>query len=509
MENKTKVVQEYQPIVGAVSKVSNSYSTHFENNFNVDGSPSDVELESIFNAPQDNIEQIVGYSKYCYRKYGLIMRTTNLVRDFGSNGLRHNYPKKDKSIKEIIKNYDKRINVKQLIRDCHMELALTGNLVCYDRDGARVDIYPINKVEVVPLIENNKQVLAYKVDSTGELTSADYGKEITKKMEQAMPKEILEAQKKGNEFAILDINKAHFAKINCSQYERYGISMIMPAFEDLAHKSLLKETERATANSVIDKIMMIQIGDKDNKPKKELINAYTDLFNNVKGSVRFTVPYYVNASFIEPETNVFGREKFLEVDTDILNTLGISLSLLRGSDGSNYADGILNFSGLCRTIENIREPIANILYELYKQELIRNGKNPEDAPIPYFEDVVIDKEAKVQLMMELFQNAGLPYQVLYEEAGLDFDHVKIIRENENNEDMDEVFKMHSLPFSGVMDNEGETDSDESTGNDGKPKDKGGAPKKALKDRKSPKEASNNKAKRTGLKDTNRFAPTKK
>lgn len=469
-------------ICGEKIPMKSQYSTYFEQNFNVDGSPTSVELESIFNAPQDNIEQIVGYSKYCYRKYGLIMRTINIIRDYGSVGLKHKYPNRNKKVKEVIQNYDKKINIKQFIRDSHMELALTGNLACYDR-GNRVDIYPINKIDIVPLIHNNKQVLAYRVDSTSSISSTDYGDKYNKLIETSYPKEVLAAMKKGDELAILNPENSHFAKINCSQYERYGISVILPAFEDLAHKSLLKEAEKATANDVIDKIMMIQIGDADNKPTKELIQGYTNLFSNVKGSVRFTVPYYVKASFVEPETTILGQEKFLEVDTDILNTLGISLSLLRGSDGSNYADGILNFSGLCKTIENIREPIVGIIYELYRQELVRNKLNPDFAPVPYFEDVVIDKEAKVGLMMELFQNAGLPYQILYEEAGLDFDHVKLIRENENDEDMDDVFKQHSIPFAA---------------NGVDPTDEGGAPKKNLSDRKSDKSQSNNKQPRTGV-----------
>ena len=487
--------------MGAVVPVKSQYSTYHEENYNVDGSPNGVDLENIFNAPQDNIKQIVGYSKYCYRKYGLIMRTVNIYRDFGSNGLMHKYPKKSEKIKKIIDDYEKQINIKQFVRDSLMELALTGNLACYDR-GNRVEIYPIDKIEVLPLVIDNKQVIAYKVDDT--FNTNDYGEEYNKMIEEAYPEEILEATKKGNEYAILNLENSHFAKINSSQYERYGISVILPAFEDLAHKSLLKETERAVANDVIDKIMMIQIGNDEVKPSKALVDGYSELFSNAHGSVRFTVPYYVDAKFVEPETTIFGREKFLEVDTDILNTLGISLSLLRGSDGSNYADGILNFSGLCRTIENIREPITRIIYELYQAELKRNGCKPEDAPIPYFEEVVIDKESKIGLMMELFQNAGLPYEILYEEAGLDFDHIKLVRKNENDESMDETFKAHAIPFSGNT-----TDSSDDSSDNGQVKDEGGRPKIPESQRKTDKNQSNNNQPRAGVKGTLRGNSAKK
>ena len=483
---------KYEPVVGEKIKSGSQYSTHFNENFNVDGTPESIDLEGIFNAPQDHIEDIVGYSKYCYRKYGLIMRTINMMRDFGANGVRLSYPQKNQKVKDVIKAYRKQINEKQLIRDFILELALTGNLACYDR-GKRVDIYPIHKIDVVPLIENGKQLIAYKIDQTS-FSLISYGKEYDDKIKSAYPDEINQAKQNGKDLAVLNSEFAYFAKINSSRYESYGISVILPAFEDLAHKNLLKQAERASANDVIDRIMMIKIGDADNKPTKALIDGYTQLFDNVKGSVRFTVPYYVDAKYVEPETNAFGNDKFIEVDTDILNTLGISLSLLRGTDGSNYADGILNFTGLRKTIDNIREPILDILHGLYRKELERNGMNPDLAPIPTFDEVVIDKEAKVALMMELFQNAGLPYQVLYEEAGFDFDHIKLIREGENDENMDETFKLHSLPFQGQV------------GEDGNPEDEGGAPTKKLSERKSDKSQSNNDQPRTGLKKTNRTAP---
>lgn len=470
--------------LGAISKNS-KYSTHFNQNFNVDGSPDTVSLESIFNNPQDNIENIVGYSKYCYRKYGIITRVVNIVRDFGTTNIKLSYPTKDKKIKKCIDDYNDRININQLISDFNYELALTGNLACYDRDGVRVDIYPINKIEPVPLVVDNKQIIAYKNDSN-IYNFNDYGDEINNEIDNAYPPEILEGMKSGKSRIILNSDNAYFGKINCSQYESYGMSIILPAFEDLAHKNLLKEAEKATANDVIDKIMLIKIGDKDNKPNRQLINDYTDLLNGLKGSVRLTVPYYVDVSYVEPETSIFQEDKFVEVDTDILNALGVSLSLIRGESGGNYAEGMINFSGLTKTIENIQKPIKTILNGLYRAELKRKGFNAENAPKVEFGDVVIDKEAKLGLVKELFTTAGLPYRLLYEESGYDFDSIKIMREQENEEKIEDVFKLRSLPW------QGENTFDNNT------QQEGGGQTKTLTERKTDKTQSNNSQPRTSL-----------
>lgn len=491
MANTKDKAAEAQLCLGAISKAKSEYSTHFDQNFNVDGSPSSVDLEDIFNAPQDNIEEIIGYAKYCYRKHGIITRVVNIVRDFGSTPLKLNYPSKNKKVKKCIEEYNKRIDIDQLISEFIFELALTGNLACYDRNGKRVDIYPINLITPIPLIVDNKQMIAYNNDSTSNFSITDYGEEINSAIENAYPPEILDGIKNGKQTIPLNSEYAYFAKINSSQYESYGVSIILPAFEDLAHKSLLKEAEKATANDIIDKIMLVKIGDSDNKPNKNLIDQYTALLDGLSGSVRLTVPYYVEASYVEPQTKVFGAEKFVEIDTDILNTLGVSLSLIRGESGGNYSEGIINFSGLVRTIENIQKPIKKIIHGLYESELKRKGFKADDAPDVSFSDVVIDKESKLNLIKELFTTAGLPYQILYEEAGYDFDSVKLVREQENEEKVEEIFKLRSMPFSG---NQTEGEGTEQTDKE----DEGGRPKKTMTERKTDKTTSNNSQPRTGL-----------
>ena len=487
-----------QVIIGAVSHET-EYSTHFNKNFNVDGSPSDVDLESIFNAPEDNIEDIVGYSKYCYRKHGIITRTVNIVRDFGATGITLYFPQENKRAKKAIDEYNKRIDVDQLVRDCIFELALTGNLACYDRDGMRVDIYPVNKIDVIPLIVDNKQLIAYKNDNIN-YGITDYGDKINKQIETAYPKEIVAGMKDGQQTIPLDPEYAYFAKINASQYEPYGMSILLPAFEDLAHKTLLKEAEKATANDIIDKIMLIKIGDDNHNPTPQLIDEYTAMLDGISGSVRLTVPHYVSAEYVEPETSAFEAEKFVEVDKDILNTLGISLSLIRGESGGNYAEGIINFSGLVRTIESIRNPIKKILEGLYRKELERQGIKAELAPKVEFKEVVIDKEAKLNLMKELFTTAGLPYRVLYEEYGMDFDAIKVIREQENKEGIEDVFSLRAQPFSGFGAGTGQTQEQDN----GKSNGEGGAPTKTTTQRKTDK-SSSNKQPRTGAYNTNRTA----
>lgn len=486
MENEIQSSNTLE-IAGRTISSNDSYSKYYSKSYEPSGAPKGFDLESIFANPQAHIEDIYNLSKYYYHKYGIIMRVVNIVRDFGVSGYKLNFPKKDERTKKIIKNFNKRVGVEQVLRDMMFELAQTGNLAGYDRDGKRIDIYPVTQVEVSPLIKNNKPVLIYKNDLVFEdmVSQLQIPKaRLAKKIEISYPREVAIGIKKGQKRIILDIDKSFFCKVNSSRYEAYGIPFHLTAFDELAHKTVLKEAERSTAVGIIDKILRIAVGDKDHPPTQKEIDFYSGLFEGKKGSLRTTVPHFVNLEWIEPDTSIFGTEKFEQVDQDILNALGVSLTLIRGEGGGNYSEGFIAVTGLIKTIENLRNEIPHIMDELYRSELMRNGVNPDNAPEFVFDPVEIDKSAKIDLIKYLFTSAGLPYEVLYEETGFDFDHIKLTREEENNQQIEEIFKSRNAPIAGE-------DDEDSMKKANDPEGKGGRPVKSLTERKTDKKQSNN------------------
>lgn len=460
-------------LAGRVAE-SDSYSRYYSENFTKSGSPTGYDLEKIFNSPQEHIEDIYYLAKYYYAKVGIIMRVINIIRDFGVSEFDLDYPIQDKQAKEVIELFNKRINISQVLRDMIFELAQTGNVAGYDRDGKRIDIYPITKIEVSPLIVNNKPVLVYK----NNLSVTDFDsmslpdKKLQKKLDLSYPKELAKGIKKGEQRVVLDVDNTFFHKVNSGRYEPYGLPFILTAFDELAHKTVLKEAERATAMGIIEKILRISVGDKDHKPKQPEIDFYNKLFDGKKGSLKVTVPHFVNIEWIEPSTDIFGTEKFEQVDTDILNALGVSLTLIRGEGGGNYSEGFISITGLIKTIDNLRDGIPTIVQEWYKKELARNNVSEDSCPSLTFKPVEIDKAAKLEMTKWLFQNAGLPYEIMLKDAGYDFVSVKLTREEENKNKVEDTFALRQQPFQGTA-------------------QQGGAPTKNLSTRKSDKSQSNN------------------
>lgn len=452
------------------------YGNYFSQNFTIGGSPKGFELEPYFRDPQGNINDIVSLARYYYTKNGLIMRVINIIRDFGISDFINYYPTSNKKAKKIIDSLNQRLNIKELMRNMIFELALTGNLACYNRDFQMVDIYPLSNIDVMPVKLNGKPLIAFKPDYMGfQDTTLD--SDVLEAMKTAYPEEVINGMASSKEKILLNNDFAYFAKINSSMYERYGLPFILPAFDDIAHKNLLKEAERSTALGIIDKILLIQVGDKDTKPSTKMITEYSQKFSSMKGSIKATIPYYVDLKYIEPNSEVFGMGKYEEVDSDLLSTLGVSLSLVKGESGGSYAEGMINFTGLTRTIENIRACLPEIFVDIYKKELERNGINSEHCPSLTFKEVVIDKASKLELIQWMFQNAGLPFETVYEEAGFDYNSVKQMRETENEEDIEDIFALRAQPFQG---------------NQGLPvEDEGGAPKKNELTRKSDPSKSNN------------------
>lgn len=459
-----------------IGKSGNSYSKYYNETFCVNGAPKGYELEKFFTNPQEYIENIVGLSRYYYNKSGIIMRVINIIRDFGASDYEIKYPTRHLKAKKVTEALNKRLNLKQLLQDMLFEIALTGSLACYNRDFDRVDIYPVTAIDVVPVISNGNPVIAFKPDFSYVSDGYEYGEEVNKALETAYPPEVTTGIKKGDAKIILNPRYAYFKKINSSSYEKYGIPFILPAFDDLAHKNLMKEAERSTALGIIEKILRVSVGNDEHKPTSAMIEKYDQTFNGIKGSARITVPYYVNLGWVEPMSDVFGQEKFEQVDNDLLSTLGVSLTLIKGEGGGNYAEGTINFTGLVRTIDYIRSGIPEIINDIYKKKFIDEGIPLEHCPTMEWGEVSINKDAKVELAKWLFQNAGLPYEVLYSETGHDFDVLKVIRLEENKDKMEETFSLHAQPFQGS----GQV----------------GAPEKSMEERKSPVTQSNNEQPRT-------------
>lgn len=460
-----------------------TYSRYFSQKFTINGEPKGYDLQKYAQNPQDNINELSALAKYYYISEGMIMRTVNIMRDYSVTELHLDYDKGKGKVKAIVDNFLKKIDINKFCKDFVFEMAMTGNCFCYDRDGEYIDIYPLDLIEVSNVVINGKQQV-YFDNSQMDFEMSDNPEEA-KLMAKAYPEEIQKGIRQDRAKIPFDLNKSYFSKMNSSRYDRYGVSFLVPAFDDLSRKNLLKEAERSTASGIIDQILHIKVGDKDHSPSKEEVLFYSDLFTDKTGSVRVTTPYYVGLEWISPDSQIFGETKFLEIDKDLLSTLGVSLTLLRGEGGGNYSEGMLNITGLIKTIESIRSFLPPIIEDMIRRELERNGINADKTPKVSFNEIVIDENARLGLVQWLFEHAGLPYRVLFEEHGYDYDYMKLERLEENNSDDDKVFELRNQPFQGNMPNE---------------EKEVGRPEKNLSERKSDKNQSNNDQPRSGVKE---------
>ena len=460
-----------------------TYSRYFSQKFTINGEPKGYDLQKYAQNPQDNINELSALAKYYYISEGMIMRTVNIIRDYSVTELHLDYDKGKGKVKAIVDNFLKKIDINKFCKDFVFEMAMTGNCFCYDRDGEYIDIYPLDLIEVSNVVINGKQQV-YFDNSQMEFEMSDNPEEA-KLMAKAYPEEIQKGIRQDRAKIPFDLDKSYFSKMNSSRYDRYGVSFLVPAFDDLSRKNLLKEAERSTASGIIDQILHIKVGDKDHSPSKDEVLFYSDLFTDKTGSVRVTTPYYVGLEWISPDSQIFGETKFLEIDKDLLSTLGVSLTLLRGEGGGNYSEGMINITGLIKTIESIRSFLPPIIEDMIRRELERNGINADKTPKVSFNEIVIDENARLGLVQWLFEHAGLPYRVLFEEHGYDYDYMKLERLEENNSDDDKVFELRNQPFQGNIPQE---------------EQEVGRPEKNLSERKSDKNQSNNDQPRSDVKE---------
>ena len=154
MGDEVKFTQEM--CLGAISK-SSKYSTHFDQNFNLDGSPDSVTLENIFNSPQDNIDDIVvgATSETIQKHYGNAPLTNEYFSpDYTfSKDLSEEYNKyfQEYISMETVADKEKAENTISGTRTPTVDDLAVGDIILYDGKRREVEQIDENRISLKDL----------------------------------------------------------------------------------------------------------------------------------------------------------------------------------------------------------------------------------------------------------------------------------------------------------------------------------------------------------------------
>ncbi|GMX64397.1 hypothetical protein Elgi_36660 [Paenibacillus elgii] len=452
---------------------SNFYSTYFNESHNI----ANFKIEDIdrlaLNAQTNlsNIIQINNIVRYFVNKNDILGKVyeaieTNVNSEYT---ITHpNYKDEHKKIydkvDEIIKDFNKKINIERLIVESIPMTYLEGNYSLYLRKDKKnsnyqVDYYPLGICEVADYEVNGEPYLLVNIRELEARLRKNYNKNrknkalfysnLDEEIKDTYPKEVYEAYKNKEQYAILNIENSGVIRIN-NLKRKYGLT---PIFKALKSAIRLENIELSDDKNTLvrgKKIIFQKLIKELVTQSKDMPNitwsaaqakAHGDLMMALGSSgvsVYTGLPWTEKVEFIEPkleQTNVQIKNKYRE---DIMTSVGIAYLL---SNKNGFGSAQLSISELMKMINKIYEQLERILVKWYQGILVDHNIDPIYCPtIKVLDSEKLSLELAMSLAKVLNNELNASLESVFRMLGLDVKTEARKREEERELGYDEIFK---------------------------------------------------------------------
>lgn len=489
------------------TKVEQAVKDYFANNaryasvFEPDSAVTHVtlaELDSLADNPQNSIDKTRKIAKivdkYINKNY-LIGMVDTIIRSNLNTSYKVSYSQvpsengrntknKLKNAKQIVECMLDEINIKKLIR---MSIPCTfdyGNYFFYmepEKDKYNLHIFPLSVARVAPYRIDGEPILMIDMDELRTRIEHNmpkkkggrayffekYEKEIT----QSYPKEIVEAFRAKDKYAILDYKRTGVMRAGEDRdgASLYGVSHILRSLRDVVIIDKFADVDD-TASNVRAKNILVQILRKellgqngDRQSIKEAAFAHGELLRAVKNKtcVYTAIAAVEDVKWIEPKSSLIDTKNVTLYENRVLSTLGIGF-LAQGTAGSTLSANI-SLKQLMRQINYISQQLEHIIEKFAVVALEEHGISVEFAPkITVIDSEQLEAEMRIEFAKFLYGTLGASRKTVFEAINIDLNDETERRTSENEKNLDEVFR----PYMTAYTNNGSEED-----NNGRPADK--------------------------------------
>lgn len=401
-----------------------------------------------------------------------------------------NNKKKLERAKAIVEDMLDKIDVKKLIRISIPATFDHGNFFFYmdyarNKEKYTIHIFPLSIARIAPYRIDGEPVLM--IDMT-ELKNrlehnlpkrkggkAYFFQKYEEEIAKAYPKEIVDAFRNKDQYAILDYRRAGVMRAgeDADGASLYGVSQIFRALRDVLILDKFAAVDD-NASNVKAKNILVQILRKDilgpggdRKGMNEIAFAHGELCRAVKNKicVYTASPAVEDVKWIEPKSNLIDRENVTLYENRVLTTLGIGF-LSSGSIGSTISASI-SLKQLMRQINYISQQFEHILEKFAQVALKEHSIDAEYTPrITVIDSEQLEADMRIDLAKTLYADLGVSRQTVFETLNLDIVDETERRQSENEKGLNDVFYPYMTAYTNNGDN-----TEENDGGDGRPADK--------------------------------------
>lgn len=454
------------------------------------------ELLELAKNPQSDIDKIIKINsiiQYYVNKDDIIGRVVEVIENNINTSYSLNYPnlpnkrgvKKNKErVETIIEEFNKQIDLEELIRENVLYTYMEGNFIMYLRgnsnNGYVIEKYPLGILNITDYKIDNEPIVTFDVDKLKQTLQQAQNKfsklkskstvQLSKNIEEEIlknyPEEVVSAYKVKDNLCFLEPSRTGVNRINNFR----GIYGLSPIFKALNSQLLLDTYDKVDRNNAIAKskkiyhqvlrkeLLTMQEGSKKTtKFPNEIGYAHGSLLTAMqKETVLITsAPYVEKLEIIEPQTVETNPENVLLNRNRVFNALGIGF--LTNESKSSFNTVNVNVDELLKTVNKISKRLEKIINKFYKVICMENGIDIIYAPTISIQSTnYLDDDSKAKLIDLLYNKIGVSYKTIFKILGSDFDFKTEIRNRieENEFEIDgetynldtEVFKPHMTSY---------------------------------------------------------------
>jgi hypothetical protein len=462
------------------------YSAYLTENSDSSSVTSDL-INELSNAPQSDLKKITQINNIVLRyinKNDLIGITMSSIETNVNTNYKLSYKdfsefrNKQKAIdkgKTFINDFNEQINLRRIIRNTIPLTYTEGTYILYLRKkdlSYTVDAYPLGVAIISDYDVNGDPVVLIDIkqltnrlkktmlkDKKGKPLFFDT---VEKEIQENYPKEVYDAYKANESYAILDIRYTGVIRIG-NLNRKYGLTPIFRAISPAIMLDTFEEADRTNTKAKAKKIIFQKLRkevlgvDFTNDGFEEQAFAHENLMDAWKlPTVVVTPPATVeNIEYVEPKSELTNIDIINQYRNRVMTCLGIGFLSQEGKQTVSTAN--ISVEQLMLTINKISEQLEDVIYKWYVNVLIENGMDKIYAPkIKVIDAEQMSFEVKTKLAELLYSKLGASYKTVYETIGLDVEEEKQRRVEENELKFDEVFMPHlsSYTTSGKPESDG-------------------------------------------------------
>lgn len=478
---------QYRQAVSTYDPSNNFYSAYL-NDSNTSSTVTVSTLNELGTDAQtslDNLRTINGI----IRKYintddivGMVVQSianninTSMRKSFQNFNGQRNKTKTLEKAKAVLNDFDNQIRIETFIREAILTAYIEGNYTAVLRNSGgnwQIDWLPLHIIENSGYENNGNPVVLINIENLRTALNKTmiknkkgqflFFKNTQEEVDATYPKEVGEAMRNRENYAVLDCNYTYMVRVN-NYGRKYGLSPIYRALPSVLMLETLRAADESTAKSKSKKIIHQVMREKclgpsgDRRAFEEMAYSHSQLMKAWKNStvIVTTNPSVEKIAYVEPEVEEISTDKVNLYRNKVLSSLGVAFLAADKSQTASTAN--INLSQLLKCINSISEQVERAIEHFYRAVLTANGIGAEYCPTVHIIDSeMLDMDMRMDLAKMLYATFSVSRETAFGMVGIDVEDERVKREKELEDGLDDIF----IPYATSFNSDGTPDNDES------------------------------------------------